>query len=126
MDVYKKRQMNRRRKHGHLSIQALYSVGRPKKQGNLGLCSGLIQGGQLGRGMINGNLTHQEILSFASENYYTKDRTWTGGEVTTGVPRLQTQRAPSMEMLHFVIQNHCSSFKDAIREKEEVSRGISS
>lgn len=47
----------------------------------------LIQGGQLGSGMINGNLTRQEILSLASENYYTKDRTWTGGEVTTGGPQ---------------------------------------
>lgn len=87
MDVYKKRQMNRRRKHGNLSIQALYSRGRPKKQRNLCLCSGLIQGGQLGSGMINRNLTQQEILSLASENYYTKDRTWTGGEVTTGSPQ---------------------------------------
>lgn len=43
MDIYKKRRMNMGRMHGHLSIQALYSVGRPKKQGNLCLCSGLIQ-----------------------------------------------------------------------------------
>lgn len=90
----------REEKHGHLSLQAKYSVGCPKKQGNLCLCSGSIQGGQVGRGGSKGILTYQEIL-FISENCYTKDGTCIGGEITAAsLHNTETKGAFNGDVLH--------------------------